>query len=99
MDLLRREYELIGIMEKNLIKYAVQRQIQCPICGDILDAETNCVLVSMNDKASCTCVNCFKDVASRKQFHPEVEIHSTENVELAYFDPAQIEIHYYGEKC
>ena len=27
--------QLIGIMEKNLIKYAVQRQIQCPICGDI----------------------------------------------------------------
>ena len=73
----------------------MQRQIQCPICGDILDAETNCVLASMNDKASCTCVNCFKDVASRKQFHPEVEIHSTENVELAYFDPAQMEIHFY----
>ncbi len=62
LDLIKKE------IDRSLLRYAVQRQIRCPICADILDCETNCVLAFMNEKTSCACVKCFKDIASRKNF-------------------------------
>ena len=91
LDLIKQE------IDRSLLRYAVQRHVQCPICADILDCETNCVLVFMNEKTSCACVKCFKDIASRKKFHPAVEIHSTEDLEISYFDPNQTEL-YFGQK-
>ena len=51
---------MIKKFDAELLKYSVQRQIMCPICGDILDCIKNAVLIEdPQGHYTCTCFACY----------------------------------------
>lgn len=48
-------------VNRDVLRYAVQRAITCPTCGCILDVK-KAVATFSNKRAGVTCVTCFEEV-------------------------------------
>lgn len=62
-------------LNKQLLRYAVMRQIQCQSCRDILDVRRSVLLTTENDGAACICAACFDRTREHVlKLHPTAEI-------------------------